>query len=256
MTDVSWSEPLEERDGADVGLPGITVFHDFPWEELFPKLVADFPGSQELSAYVKRLCPDGQAPALLLTRRTDAQQGDLPHEHYFIIVVNVDAYARHAQVDVATTYLIHVAGMRPAVLAGSDWFQVSDGDFRVALDQRLSPDLLRHWLAAAPDRLQSVLDVLEDVGGITATVRGREQEAVEALVDLLGEDVWSALETAGAEIPEALVQHRAWKARETAIVSFEDHMTNEDWTEPEWQRFFKKTHGYLALVYDTSFWMN
>lgn len=240
MTEVSWPVPLKEKDGADVGLPGVTVFHDFPWEELFPNLVAEFPGSRRLSRYVKRLCPEGQAPALLLTRRTDAQQGHLPHEHYFIIVVNVDAYARHAQLDVATTYLIHVAGMRPAVLAGSDWSQVSDGDFRVALDQRLSPDLLRRWLAADPDRLQSVLDVLEDVAGLTATVRGREQEAVEALVELLGEDVWSFIETAGAEIPEAVVQHRAWRAREAAVVAFEQHMTNEDWAEPEWQRFFKE----------------
>jgi hypothetical protein len=240
VSEIPWPEPLEERDGAVVGLPGITVFHDFPWEERFPSGVAEFPGSEELAAYVTRLCPEDETPALLLTRRTDARQGHIPHDELFIVSVNVDAYERHAQGGVAATYLIHVSGMRPAVLAGFDWSQVPDTEFRAALDQRLSPESLRHWLAADPSRLESVLGVLGEVAGITATVRGREQEAVDALVELLGDDVWNAIVAAGAEIPEALAQHRTWQARQAAIAEFEAHMKSGDWSEPRWQRFFKE----------------
>lgn len=234
-----WPTSLEERDGEAMGFAGITIFHDFPWTDLFPEGAAEFSGGQDLFELVQRSCPDSKTPALLLTRQPDARQGHVSDEQYFVLAVNIDAYIRNAEAGVAASYLNRVAGMNPDNLTQYDWSQISDDHFRSALDQRLNPDLLRHWIRADPDRLQSVIEALGDVTGVSSEMlRGREQETAEVLVALLQDDVWSTLQNAGAEIPVAMAQHRIWKMRKAAVSEFELHMADHDWTEPDWQKFF------------------
>lgn len=234
---IDWPVQLKEKDGATLNLPKIRFFCDFSWEDKFQQANHHFPGLEELADYINKACPATQQPTLILSTQVGAPQGHLPHDLSFIIAVNIDAYILHATTDLATTYLIRFAGIRPATPVASN--SLTSEECPVASSElQLTPEMILPWINNGTEFSQSILRLLGDNIETTALVRGRETDIAKALVTLLKDDLWKVIESAGAEIPEALAQHRIWKSRAAAIADFEEHLLAQDWGETGWQKFF------------------
>ena len=230
---IDWPVPLAEADGLELlGSSEVRVLLDFEWEEYPGKDCVPIEGGQQLVEALLRWCPGNLEPILILSTRHDIEEGHHSHDEMFVVAVNVDDYTRHAAADVAYSYLSRVAGRHAS--------ENAEDLLGNALNGPLGNEVLRHWASVNPDRLLSLLGVVRELGDVTDIVRGREQETAGALVALLQDDVWRTLEAVGAEIPEAIAQHRIWSARDSAMREFEQHVTDSDWDEPTWQRFFSE----------------
>jgi hypothetical protein len=89
----------------------------FDWLDVFPDERTHFRHGQKLAEDVQQRCPAGLTPAILLTRRTDVDQGLLTTLSHFLYVLNIDEWLS-AEDDFALAYLAtHLAVERSSSAA-------------------------------------------------------------------------------------------------------------------------------------------
>jgi hypothetical protein len=194
--DLAWDRPLRWRWGARQRLRGILVFHDFKWLDVFPDRRTHFRHGQNLAEGVQRRCPEGLVPALLLTRRTDVEQGLVATQKYFLYVLNIDEWL-NAEDDFALAYLATHLAVEPENLGQFANLSLIGDPAAVAqlLEQELSVELVAEWLrqddgrlerlgsllsfrTAAPTDVQEALDAISALGDL-------DQPQVKQLVDFV-----------------------------------------------------------------------
>jgi hypothetical protein len=231
---------LHERQGAVHRLNGIKVFHDFPWTELFSDDRTQFRNGLSLARLVQEHCPENKRPALLLTRQSGVREGIHEHAQHHLVVVNIDRYLDLAGGNAATTYFGMLGSRDPIAAAAIDLSQFPVETVNALVQANLDPDLLRSWLRVDPQRASLLAEVLgECEGGIQAALSGHEPEAARVLVELLGDQAWTALLTAGMDMPAVLAYRRLWRERRVQCEEFRRHLDARDWIESNWQRFFE-----------------
>ncbi len=241
MNPIPWDTELYLRRGAAFRLCGIEVFHDFVWTDIFRNKRTQFRNGQRLARLIMKSCPEGKTPALLLTRKHDANQGLRTTDNYHITIVNIDQYLKDASGDAATTYF---AALMPADVisaANLDLERLSNEDVQILLNRRLDPELLRKWLDADPARIKTIIRLLKELNVDSAQlISGCETEIASILPLQLGDAFWPAIQQAGAELPEAMAHHRLLLLRQSQLKEFRDHLEQSDWSEPQWQQFFER----------------
>lgn len=220
---------------------GITILHDFNWADVFAHERATFRNGKCLAALVIDNCPEDYEPVLLLTQRTNVAEGRLDHDEKYVIVVNIDNYLKLASGNAATTYFAMLASVDPVSAASIRWDSIPRDQVAREVAARLDYDMLRHWLEADQSRIQVIIDAFKAMSVDTRLlVEGREAEALEVLVELLGDDVWASLSDLGAEVPDAVARRRLWQRRSSDAAMFRSHLEASDWNEPDWQKFFEE----------------
>lgn len=182
--ELEWDRPLRSRRGAPQRLRRILVFYDFEWLEVFSDERTHFRHGQKLAEGVQQRCPDGLEPALLLTRRTDVEQGLLRTPTYFLYVLNIDEWLS-AEDDFALAYLATHLAVEPENLGRfanlsriGDSAQVSE-----FLEQQLSVDRVAEWLQQDNGRLERLARLVElRVDALTDVQQALD--AIAALGDL------------------------------------------------------------------------
>lgn len=103
--DLEWSRPLSYRPGAPERLDGVDVYYDFEWLDYFPDGRAQFRHGKALGQFVRRTCPEGKRPALLLTANPDAEERFHDTLRHHVCVLHLPSY-RDA---VANPFLAYLA---------------------------------------------------------------------------------------------------------------------------------------------------
>ena len=99
----SWPLGLDVFKGA-ANLSSIRVYHDFAWHSVFGHRRRTFPNGYSLTRIVKKSCPDGREPALLLTVRDDGIKSPIDHGVEWVVVVKIRDYLQTSDPDPAHTF--------------------------------------------------------------------------------------------------------------------------------------------------------
>jgi hypothetical protein len=182
--DLEWDRPLRSRRGAPQHLRGILVFYDFLWSEVFPDQRTHFRHGQRLAERVQQRCPEGLEPALLLTRRTDVDQGLLTMQTYFLYVLNIDEWLA-AEDDFALAYLATHLAVEPEDLGRfANLSLIGDpADVSKFLEKQLSVDRVAAWLRQDDERLERLASLVDFRAGAPMEVQ-HALDAIAALGDL------------------------------------------------------------------------
>ena len=82
----------------------IKVYYDFDWAQIFDHSRATFPNGKCLARRVKRECPEGKEPALILTTRDDAEVMPIETDSHYAVVVKIKDYLNNPSFDPSANY--------------------------------------------------------------------------------------------------------------------------------------------------------
>lgn len=191
--DLEWGRPVWWRRGAPRRLCGILVFHDFQWLDIFPDQRTHFKHGQRLAEGVRDRCPEGLEPALLLTRRTDVEQGLVATPTYFLYVLNIDEWLA-AEDDFSLAYLASHLAVEPQDLSRyADLSLIGDPtDVSRFFEQQLTVDRVAEWLQQDAERVDRLAGLV-DFRVATPTDVEHALDAISALGDLSEDQIQQLL---------------------------------------------------------------
>ena len=263
--DFDWDKELEYRRGAQSNLLGIDVFVDFDWARKVGHPQTHFINGRCLARRIRKDCPDGKRPCLLLTDRDGVRERSFASESFYVVVVNFDRYRDLASADASAAYFGDSIGTgltrlnQIEAVVGN-----SPEDLEAFFDLKLTPDLAVEWATRDVDRLTEmrhrigdrptdaaaapsvpeVLKVLRSIDDLSA----EEAEAVRGLLaDSDGRrlvDLLIARDLVPADLIRGIDHHRRCKA-----VGQLEEMLAEDLTEGPWQRWFEENSWVLGSDY-------
>lgn len=195
--DLDWDRPLLYRCGAPERLDGIDVYYDFTWEDHFPDGRAQFRHGQALARFVRKTCPNGKTPALLLTENSDEDEGFRETPLHRVCVLHLPSY-RAAEADPCLAYLAGKLGdgitrigpLNPGV---ADRAEAG----KAILESEINLEQIASWVGDDPERQQRLRELAGGDGGAeTGDILGALQalgddldpEAVAAVGALFGPD--------------------------------------------------------------------
>ena len=191
---IEWERPLSQRRGASRRLGGIQVYYDFDWPSVFRHDRAVFPRGQSLSDLVRRDCPEGKQPTLLLTAREDVTARiDETADHY-IVIVPIHDYLRNAGADAASTYYARLSGAPLTQLPSLADVSFSPAELEGFLSRYLTQDTLANWAVGSSKRMEVLRRILDERTGdspahVVNTIRGltvADARVLDAVIDYLG----------------------------------------------------------------------
>jgi hypothetical protein len=152
--DFSWSGTLRHRQGAPSNLEGIDVFFDFDWHEEIGHPQTQFKNGLCLARRVKKECPAGKKPALLLTVSHDVEEKPLESDTWFVVVVNLNRYLEVASADPSAAYFGDASGPGLTRISQiSAVSRLSPDDMRAFLDLNLTADDVDEWATTDGTRM-------------------------------------------------------------------------------------------------------
>ncbi len=165
----------------------IPVYHDFNWEEVFSHNLPAFPNGKCLAHRVKKECPDGKSPALILTIRDDAHVMPVETDTHYAVVVKIKDYLSNPNYDPSASYFASASQIQ---LTKSGLLkQIMDNPELVSqiVDSSLTIEMIGTWAAEVPERLLQLKQLIypEDI-----TSTGGESETtvhvnLENVIDIL-----------------------------------------------------------------------
>ena len=84
-----WPSPIKKRQGSEILLSGIAVWHDFDWPSVIGHPRTTFPNCKCLAARLRAECPRDKKPVLFLTSRDEIKIDVAENTGYRIVVANV-----------------------------------------------------------------------------------------------------------------------------------------------------------------------
>lgn len=181
-TALGWEPALRYRQGAPYNLCGIAVFYDFRWSAYFGDGRAQFANGRRLAAQVIKDCPQGLQPALLLTDQDDVDEGAVPTDSYYVMVVNLPRYLESAEADAAAAYLAQRLGR--GLTRAKRFSEVDDVDSAELaqwLGGRLDIEVLTQWAGENSERIELLRAVAAQADGASAESETDVQRALTAL---------------------------------------------------------------------------
>lgn len=195
--DLEWPRQLRHRRGAPERLDGLDLYYDFEWGDHFRDERAQFRHGQALAQFVRRTCPDGKTPAILLTEDVDAEEGFRDTPLHRVCVLHLPSY-RAAESDPFLAYLASKLGegiTRIGPLGPGVADRAAAGAAIAA--SPIDIEQVAAWAGEDPDRLQALRDIAggegeADIGEVLAALSalGEEldSEAVASIATLFGPD--------------------------------------------------------------------
>jgi hypothetical protein len=194
-----WSDPLTTFVGGE-RLAYLGVYHDFKWHDVFGHRMRQFPHGQSLGSLIKRDCPTGLTPVLLLTKRNDVEEPWIEtDDKKLVVVVPIQDYLAHSEPDPAASYYAKRYGPGLTAAKNAEFLAQQAAVINAVVEKGLTLDdiklwasfedqrfeQLREWAGAddTPSRkasVEQVLDVLRKIDGLDAAI-------VDGLAALLGQ---------------------------------------------------------------------
>jgi hypothetical protein len=182
-------------------LAHLDVFYDFSWYRVFKHGRATFPHGQSLARLVRRDCPKGKTPTLLLTERDDVgEQLIETDDSRSVVVVPIHDYLAHSDPDSAASYYATRFGSGLTAVRNADWLATQANVVEAVIRLGLTIEDIKLWTSFGKDRLDQLKvlagsitpqrppadprQVLELLRGID----GLDDEIVDGLAVLLGQN--------------------------------------------------------------------
>lgn len=162
---LEWDRQLYLRRGAARRLAGLDIYYDFRWLNVFRHNRAIFPRGQSLSDLVRRDCPEGKLPTLLLTERADVTASIHQTADRYIVIVPIHDYLGNAGADAASTYYARLSARPLTQLASLADVNFSSAEFNSFLDEHLTRDALTRWASESDERMNLLRAISGDVEG-------------------------------------------------------------------------------------------
>ena len=155
-----WDPPLSKKVGGQTLLAGLDVYYDFDWKEVFGHGRATFRNGQRLARVVKKDCPDGKIPCLLLTKKDDVTEEPISTDTHYVVVIRIHKYLAASSADHAVTYLAKDFEGAGGITALRSYEEVilSAQALDDILDLNLDKGAILRWL----DRNSNGLAILRD----------------------------------------------------------------------------------------------
>jgi hypothetical protein len=183
---LDWDRPLRFRRGGGERLGGLSIFFDFDWRRIFKQNISAFPRGKSLAQRVRRDCPEGKIPRLILTEREDVVAGFREIENSYFVIVPIQDYLNSAGADAASSYYARLCGSPLIQLATLVDVQFSPSDLDSFLDAQLTSEVLAAWLTGSQERKDILRSLVASEteslpAEIASALRGLEIEDGEVL---------------------------------------------------------------------------
>lgn len=156
-----WDRPLYERRGGLYRLDGIDVLYDFEWPDVMGHDRAQFPGGRSLALSVKKTCPRGKTPVLVLTVREDVNEVPRTDDEHFYAIVKITQYLEEAQSDQALTYWARKVESGMADIEHVKQLAEHPALVRAVVGDHLDVEHVVEWMRNNPDKGADVLAATE-----------------------------------------------------------------------------------------------
>jgi hypothetical protein len=270
---LGWDRELKGRKGAATRLAGIDVYHDFDWLDLFRDERTQFRNGQCLARRVLADCPEGKAPALLLTDRDEVEEGARTTGSHYVVVLNLPRYLELAEADAAVSYLARALG--PGITRVRELQELAAArpdELRALMNLKLEAGDIAAWAAGNETRLAELRAIVEsetppgtDVATAVSALRALghlDSEVVTAIVDLFGTDVGREIrlqllralteDPSGRRVTgDVLGQRMAERLGDArrAVADYSALLDRPDSTETDLQAFLEINPWLLGLDY-------
>jgi hypothetical protein len=193
--DLEWPRQLHHRRGAPERLDGLDLYYDFEWADHFRDERAQFRHGQALAQFVRRTCPEGKTPAILLTEDLDAEEGFRDTPLHLVCVLHLPSY-RAAESDPFLAYLASKLG-EGITRIGPLGPEVADRAATGAAVAASPIDIgeIAAWAGEDPERLQALREVAggdgeADIADVLAALSSMgedlDSEGVASIAALFG----------------------------------------------------------------------
>jgi hypothetical protein len=271
---VDWDRPLQHRRGSPHRLDGVDLYYDFDWYEVFPDERTQFKNGRSLAILVRRECPEGKTPALLLTTRDGVEERTVETETHFLVVLNLRRYLELATADAAASYFAHALGRGITRISQLQDLAARPDIIREVVEHELDIDHIAAWAAERTDRIEQLRAIAGrsdessgavDLPAALAALRALESldpDVTSALESVLGLEMdretrlrflrtltadqpgrYATSEVLGERIPD-----RLGDARE-ATNRYERLLSESSSTETDLQQFIEQQPWLLGLEY-------
>ncbi len=154
-----WPRELHYLRGSPDRLSGLEVYHDFDWLEVFGHSRKQFPHGQKLTELIRRDCPTGKSPALLLTTREDGIASPIRTASHYIVVVKVREYLLDSTADPAYTFFARGAKGPITGISALQNLVVTPEVLDAFLGTHLDIEALIRWAQGNQERLEQLAGV-------------------------------------------------------------------------------------------------
>lgn len=181
-------------------LAWLEVFYDFNWHTVFGHRRATFPHGQSLGSLIRRDCPKGLTPTLLLTERADIEQPWIETEDKrLVVVVPIHDYLAHSEPDPAASYYAKRYGPGLTAAKNAEFLAQQAAVIKAVVKEGLTIDDIQVWTSYDDGRLEQLRELAgaldsdgpkADVGQVLEVLRsinGLDSEIVDGLAALLGQ---------------------------------------------------------------------
>jgi hypothetical protein len=160
--DFPWARALTYRQGAPSNLEGIDVFFDFNWEETIGHRQTQFKNGLCLARRVKKECPNGKRPALLLTETDQVKGESFESKTLFVVVVNISRYLVEANADASAAYFGDASGPGLTRMSQINAIsRMSANEMKAFLDLKLTAEDVAEWASSNGTRISALREIVE-----------------------------------------------------------------------------------------------
>lgn len=255
----TWKPRLRKRTGGRTLLLGLDVYYDFRWRAVMSHGRTAFRYGKDLARRIRRDCPDGMTPILLLTTKDDVEEGVLEtSDSNNIFVVRILEYLEKADAGAAGNYFGRNIQANTLTAMGRATRKLPDS-LNVAsfMDRYANEATLTEWVRRKAGRMKvlqriaapsiATAGVKEDSPVSFSTkrfIQDANQEEIEEIVDGLVDTVNGR----DAILRADLIPHRIDAARKK-VREYSDLLSSPDSSETDLQTFIAKNPSLLGLEY-------
>ena len=244
---LNWNRPLKRVRGRSLLLHEIDVFVDFEWEERIGHPQRTFTNYMSLGDYVRKGKRADRHAALLLTDQSGSQEGcKIDHETHDIFIVNIVRYKNVKKGDAAGAYF---AGLQGApIIDPTGLNEEAQADLLDAIGSVASIAL---WIERHPDDLSSLVSKMGNISLRDVNIAILMKEFTRRIKESAPDDLQPITTLLSSpDFPLAALRTAGLAHRISAAAEFKRELERDEWSEKEWQRFFKQEqwifgHGLL-----------
>lgn len=245
-----WPTELKVRKGKD-HLYNLTIYHDFVWHQVFEHGRSVFRGGKSLCRIIRKDCPAGKMPILLLTIDDTVSQSPISTDQHYIVVIHVRSYLNKCSADIATTYLAGSVANVTNLAAVAQLAATPAG--LTQLFSVVDPAIFKSWLDRDPTALVTIADLLtSSAEGFSQLLKALMPGDISKILDWIAskngsESAKSIIERLRAESLPPLYTLMGIARMRQAIDKWEKNQNESD--EEFWQKEFAASSFVLSQLF-------
>ena len=136
-------------------LANIEIYHDFKWKSIFNDNKTHFRNGKALAVLVKKECPNGKIPALILTTSDETEELPIETTSHYAIIIKIHEYLNIAKADPAEVYFAHKYGKLTQATV------LNEIAFDTATDININLHVINNWAKGSTERIKQLQQIIK-----------------------------------------------------------------------------------------------